>query len=133
MPFVLDASISAALGLADEASPIADAAEDRLREDFALVPRIWWYEIRNLLIVNERRQRITADESAAFLQILAAYPIRIEAHEDEQDILRIARQYRLSFYDAAYLSVAERNRIPLATLDRDLRLAAEAAKIPLLA
>src|SRR5208337_81043 len=117
MPFVLDASISAAWALADESSPLAEAAEKRLRDDEALVPRIWWYEIRNLLIVNERRQRITADHSASFLRLLSAYPIRLEPNEDDQEIFRIARQYRLSFYDAAYLSVAARNRVPLATLD----------------
>jgi predicted nucleic acid-binding protein len=133
MPFVLDASVAAAWALADEVSSIAEAAEDRLRVDFALAPRIWWYEVRNLLVVNERRQRITAKDSAKFLRVLSAYPIRMEATEDEEDIFRIARQYRLSFYDAAYLSVAERNQISLATLDRDLRLAAESANISLLA
>ena len=132
MPFVLDASISAAWALADESSQLAEAAEDRLRDDYALVPRIWWYEIRNLLIVNERRQRITAEDSASFLRVLSAYPIRLEPTEDEQDIFRIARQYRLSFYDAAYLSVAARHRVLFATLDRNLQSAAAAANIPLL-
>ncbi|MGA2340904.1 MAG: type II toxin-antitoxin system VapC family toxin [Terracidiphilus sp.] len=133
MPFVLDASVSASWALADEYSPLAESAQNQLREDFAVVPRIWWYEIRNLLVVNERRLRITADHSATFLRLLSSYPIRFEPTEDEQDVLRIARQYRLSFYDAAYLSVAAGSLLPLATLDRNLQSAAESAGIPLFA
>jgi predicted nucleic acid-binding protein len=133
MPFVLDASVSASWALAGEYSPLAESAQNQLREDFAVVPRIWWYEIRNLLVVNERRLRITADHSATFLRLLSSYPIRFEPTEDEQDVLRIARQYRLSFYDAAYLSVAAGSLLPLATLDRNLQSAAESAGIPLFA
>jgi predicted nucleic acid-binding protein len=130
MPFVLDASISAAWALADESSPLADEAQERLRNDYALVPRIWWYEIRNLLIVNERRKRITADDTATFLRILVAYPIHHEPAEEENEVLRIARRYQLSFYDAAYLSLAARHRVPLATLDQALQSAAASADIP---
>ena len=132
MPFVLDASISASWGLADEDSLIAEMAEARLQDDTALVPRIWWYEIRNLLVVNERRKRITSDDSAIFLGLLASYPIQIDPIDDEEACFRLARQYSLSFYDAAYLQVAQRNRIPLASLDKALRKAAESAGIPLL-
>lgn len=132
MPFVLDASISASWGLADEDSPIAGMAEARLQNDTALVPRIWWYEIRNLLVVNERRKRITSDDSAIFLGLLASYPIQFDPIDDEEACFRLARQYGLSFYDAAYLQVAQRNRIPLASLDKALRKAAESAGISLL-
>jgi predicted nucleic acid-binding protein len=132
MPFVLDASISASWGLADEDSLIAEMAEARLQDDTALVPRIWWYEIRNLLVVNERRKRITSDDSAIFLGLLASYPIQFDPIDDEEACFRLARQYGLSFYDAAYLQVAQRNRIPLASLDKALRKAAESAGISLL-
>jgi predicted nucleic acid-binding protein len=133
MPFVLDASISATWALADESSPLAETAEKQLRDDFALVPRIWWYEIRNLLIINERRQRLTIDGSAAFLRLLSAYPIRVEQTEDELNILQLARRYRLSFYDAAYLALALRKQLPLATLDKALEAAAIAAGVAILA
>jgi predicted nucleic acid-binding protein len=132
MPFVLDASISAAWALADESSPLAELAENRLAADPAIVPHIWWYEVRNILVVNERRGRISADESAAFLRILSAYPIRIEPDGEEADIFRIARRCRLSFYDAAYLALAVRERVPLATLDRNLENAAAMEKVELL-
>src|SRR5208282_4872288 len=123
MPFVLDASISAVWAFADEFSSLAEAAENRLKTDYAVVPAIWWYEIRNLLVVSERRQRIAEVESAAFLRVLSAYPIRLEPLQPDTDILRIARQHRLSFYDAAYLALALRERLPLATLDKRLEAA----------
>jgi predicted nucleic acid-binding protein len=133
MAFVLDTSISAVWALADEESPLAEVAANRLKTETALVPRIWWYEIRNLLVVSERRQRITFGDSAIFLDLLASYPIQVDQVEDEQAIFRFARQHRLSFYDAAYLAVAERNNLGLATLDKNLESAARAAGIPLLA
>jgi predicted nucleic acid-binding protein len=95
------------------------------------VPHLWWYEIRNLLVVNERRQRLTAADTAIFLDLLSAYPIQLESAEDGLSILRIARQYQLSFYDAAYLALALHHRVPLATLDKPLRTAAAAAGVPL--
>ena len=132
MAFVLDCSITAVWALADEASPLADLAEERLKQEIAIVPPVWWYEIRNLLVVNERRKRLTADDSAAFLGFLAAYPIQIEPIADEKTIFQFARQYGLSFYDAAYLATADLHGIPLATLDKALEAAAHAAGIALL-
>jgi len=131
MAFVLDASIAAAWELSDEASERAETAHELLKSENALVPRIWWYEIRNLLVVNERRKLITAANTAQFLALLAAYPIQVETLDDEEAIFRAARQYRLSFYDAAYFAVAQRHHLPLATLDRDLEAAALSAGIPL--
>lgn len=133
MAFVLDASIAAVWALADETSPIADRAAELLKSEFALAPSLWWYEIRNLLVVNERRLRMTVDDTRTFLELLSSYPIRIDLIEDEELTLRLARSRQLSFYDAAYLAVAKRHQIPLATLDRALQTAAAAEGIPLLA
>ena len=133
MAFVLDVSVAAVWALADESSPLADIAADRLKNENALVPPLWWYEVRNLLVVNERRQRMTVEDSARYLELLSSFPIQVDPVEDEQAVFRCAREYRLSFYDAAYLAVAQRNRIPLVTLDKDLRTAALAAGVPLLA
>jgi predicted nucleic acid-binding protein len=133
MAFVLDASILAVWALSDESSPIAELAQSRLNDEIAMAPSLLWYEIRNLLVVNERRKRLTVEDSTQFLQLLSSYPIQIDPVEDEQATFRFARQYRLSFYDAAYLTVAHRNSIPLATLDKDLRAAAIEAGVPLLA
>jgi predicted nucleic acid-binding protein len=133
MAFVLDVSVAAVWALADESSSVAESASLRLKREIALVPPIWWYEVRNLLVVNERRQRLTVGESALFLELLSSFPIQIDPIEDEQAIFGLARRYRLSFYDAAYLAVAQRNRLPLATLDQNLKAAALAEGVPLLA
>ncbi len=133
MAFVLDASVAAGWALADEPSPLAELAAHRLKDEIALAPRIWWYEVRNLLVINERRQRITASESAAFLELLASHPIQIDAVDDEEANFRFARRYRLSFYDAAHLALAAREGLPLATLDTALQSAAVSAGVALLA
>ncbi len=133
MAFVLDASIAAAWALADEASPIADIAAEHLKIEPAIAPHLLWYEIRNILIVSERRRRITVAESAIFLDLLEAHSIQIESVEDEKTILGLARQYQISFYDAAYLALAVFKQAPLATLNKPLRAAAKAAGVTLLA
>jgi predicted nucleic acid-binding protein len=133
MPFVLDASVAAVWALAEESSPRADVAVERLKNEIGLVPHIWWYEIRNLLVISERRQRLRVSDTAVFLDLLSAHPIQIDQVEDQDSIFQLARQYRLSFYDAAYLAVALRHQIPLATLDKDLEAAAVAAGVTMLA
>ncbi len=133
MAFVLDASLTASWGLADESSAFTESVLLRLWDETSLVPQIWWYEIRNLLVVNERRQHISPEETARFLRNLAEYPIIVDDARDEGTVLHLARQYKLSFYDASYLALAMRERLPLATLDKALRAAAISAGIPLLA
>ena len=132
MPIVLDASIVASWALADEGSPLALQAAARLKSEVGLAPRIWWYEVRNLLLVNERRQRITTDDSSEFLRLLSTFPIQIDQLFEESPIFRLARQYRLSFYDASYLELAQRHGIELATLDKGLQAAAVSAGVPLI-
>lgn len=133
MPFVLDASITAAWALMDESHPLADRLLADIVTDSALVPGIWWYEMRNLLVVNERRKRLSMDESNAFLKVLDSFPIHTDEIADEQAILGYARRHKLSFYDAAYLDVAVRNQLALATLDTALSTAAKAIGVTLLA
>jgi predicted nucleic acid-binding protein len=132
MAFVLDASVSAVWALADESHPLADRAMDQLTIEGAMVPSIWWFEVRNVLVTCERRGRLTADESSAFLKLIGEFPIGIDSEHDEDAILGFARKYQLSIYEAAYLDVAYRNRLPLATLDKALQTAAKAAGVPLL-
>jgi predicted nucleic acid-binding protein len=129
VPFVLDASVSSAWAFDDEAHPDARAALIRIIDDGARVPWIWWFELRNVLIVNERRSRGSADATARFLRELTALSIEIESALDEDACLRLARRFKLTFYDAAYLELAIRERLPLATLDRALATAARAAGV----
>ncbi len=124
MSFVLDASVSACWAFADEAHPVADEAFSNLRTAEAVVPALWWFEIRNILVVNERRGRISERDTEFFLRALAQFRIRIERQPEQDAVLRIARTQNLSVYDAAYLELAYRERLPLATLDRRLGEAA---------
>lgn len=131
MGFVVDASVTACWAFADESDPRADRALRRLRRDEALAPALWWFEVRNILVVNERRQRLTQADSAAFLRDLAHLGISLDRSPDEGEVLRIARAHRLSVYDAAYLELAQRRGVALATLDADLVRAATAEAVPL--
>jgi predicted nucleic acid-binding protein len=124
MLFVLDASIAAAWCLADERDDAADRAFDRLTTDEAVVPQLWWFEIRNVLIVNERRGRLAVADTTTFLSDLGRLPIRVDASPGEPFVLALARKHGLTVYDAAYLELAVRLGAPVASLDRALNAAA---------
>ena len=132
MPFVIDASVTLCWAFEDEHEVVAEGALDRLNTDDAFVPSLWWYEIRNVLIVNERRGRKTETKSSEFLSFLAGIPIEIDRSPVGADLLTLARRHRLTVFDAAYLELARRRREPLATLDRKLAAAAAAESVPLL-
>jgi predicted nucleic acid-binding protein len=124
MALVLDASITACWAFQDEDHPDARLAFHQMRSEEAVVPCLWWFEVRNILVVNERRRRIAESDTAAFLLNLSKLRIRIDRAPDESAVLRLARTHRLSVYDAAYLELAQREGLPLATLDADLKKAA---------
>jgi predicted nucleic acid-binding protein len=126
MPFVLDASVPACWALQDEEDPRADSAFARIKGDEAVVPSLWWFEIRNILVVNERRKRITESDTVIFLRDLAGLRVRVDWEPEESVVLRLARTHGLSVYDASYLELAVREAIPLATLDARLTAAARA-------
>ena len=131
MALVLDASVTACWAFNDEDHPDARLALDRMRAEEAVVPGLWWFEVRNILIVNERRRRITEPDTASFLRNLSLLRIRVDLSPDENAVLHLARAHRLSVYDAAYLELAQRLGLPLATLDAALRLAAAPAGVTL--
>lgn len=133
MPFVLDASVTASWAFQDEGHAQAEAALARLRGDEAVVPSLWWLEVRNTLIVNERRGRISETATAAFLDDLGRLAILLDRTPDESRTLALARQHRLTVYDAAYLELAQRKGLTLATLDTALSHAAAAIGVALLA
>lgn len=108
----------------DESSPGADEALESLKDSEALVPAIWPFEIANSLAVAERRRRCTAADSASYLNLLSSLPIRVEAPPAGRaldTVLSVARESGLSAYDAAYLDLAMREGLALATQDRRLR------------
>ena len=121
MAFVADASIVAAWPLPDEDDALSRAALEALRRDKVVAPAILWFEVRNVLIVGERRGRIDEAQTRKAIAILARLPIEIDRSPDDAELMRIARRRRLTAYDAAYLELALRLDLPLAT--RDARLA----------
>jgi predicted nucleic acid-binding protein len=132
MRFVLDASIAITWAMRDEDHPLADLAFLELQSGSAIVPSIFWYEVWNILVLNERRNRILPDDSAQFLHDLEQFSIGLDFSRGSH-IMDLSRKYKLSVYDAAYLAAAQSNRLPLATLDKPLEAAALAAGVPLVA
>ena len=132
MPFVIDASITACWAFDDEDHPVAALALDRIRADEARVPSLWWFEVCNTLIVNERRGRLAEADVSAFLRGLSRLGVMVDRELDEDHVLMLARRHRLTVYDASYLELASRESLPLATLDTDLATAAHREKLQLL-
>ena len=130
MSVVLDSSIAGCWCFPDEASSVADAAMVEVAADEAVVPAIWWFEVRNLLLTGERVGRMDPLGTAGFLADLEALSIRIDRAPESDVVLAFARRHRLTIYDAAYLELADRIGAPLATLDRPLARAARAAGVP---
>jgi predicted nucleic acid-binding protein len=127
--FVVDASVSLSWCFDDEASADSDALLHRLGEGGGIVPVSWEYEVANVLALAQRRGRITEAESARRSTLLRALPIHVVRDLDPAALLDTARRHSLSAYDAAYLLVAEREGLPLATRDSALARAANAAGI----
>jgi predicted nucleic acid-binding protein len=134
--FVLDASVAVAWCFEDESAKFTEGVLDLLSTGAeALVPSIWPLEIANALLVAEKRKRIALAQVTALLWRISGLPISvmpIEAKQAFEQILPVARQQGLSEYDAAYLELALRQGLPLATLDRELRRSAQATGVVLL-
>ena len=123
---VIDNSVFLSWCLGDEDDATAAQAMKRVAEEGGVVPRIWWYELRNALLMNERRGRISLRQVSDTLADSLALGIAMDDEHDGSLLLDIARSHNLTVYDAAYLEVAVRRSLPLATLDRRVRIAAEA-------
>lgn len=127
--FVLDTSVTLAWCFEDEASPFADRVLHLLETGEAVTPAIWPLEVANALLVGERRHRIDGSGRVRFLELLRS----LNVHSQPQppfiavgSLLELAKAQQLSAYDAAYLELAMREGVPLATLDGRLVRAAEA-------
>ena len=135
MSLILDSSAALAWIYADEITPAIRQVFDLLRENGAWVPSLWRLEVANILEMGVRRARHDVAFRDATLADLALLPINLDAETDRQAwgaTLRLAERHRLTLYDAAYLELAQRLRLPLATLDSDLRAAASDESVPLL-
>ena len=125
---VIDASIALAWCFRDEQTASVQNLLEELQQGSATVPTLWPLEVANGLALAERRKRITAAESAQLVALFATLDIIIDAETTSRAFTRIldlAREERLTAYDASYLELAMRLGIPLASKDRHLCDAAE--------
>jgi predicted nucleic acid-binding protein len=125
--FVLDASIALAWCFADEATPATDALLDRLAEEEAVAPGLWRIEVANALAMAERRGRLSVAGLTRSVGLLQQLAVAIDPEGSERafrELLDLARSERLTVYDAAYLELALRLGLPLASKDHKLRRAA---------
>jgi predicted nucleic acid-binding protein len=132
--FVLDGSVTLAWFFEDESDAYADSVQDSLAKAAAFVPTLWHLEIANALLAGERKKRTTEAKATKFLTLVAALPITADdqtAARAWDETINLARSHALSSYDAAYLELALRKGLPLATLDKPLRAAMRTVGIPL--
>lgn len=131
---ILDCSAALCWILPDEGDVATDTLLDRVAEAGALVPALWPFEVANVLLMAERRTRITPAERRQALTLLGDLPVRIDPPSRERvwtETLVLAQAHRLTAYDASYLELAIRHELPLATRDAALRVAAESCGVAL--
>ncbi len=136
MSFVVDSSIALTWCFEDEATQVTDALLIRLTHDGAHAPALWPLEVLNVLLMAQRRGRITAKARQDRLALLQSLPIALDTETAGQAwtiTAMLADRHNLTLYDAAYLELAQRLAMPLATLDADLRRAANTLGVSLLA
>lgn len=135
--FVLDASVVLTWCFPDEKAHKAHEISERLAAgDRAIVPAFWRHEMLNALLAGERRKRLTPELTVAFLDDLDRLPVDVDALASSAIVFKttqaLCRKHGLTSYDAAYLELAVRERQPLATVDEDLRRAAQAEGLQVL-
>jgi predicted nucleic acid-binding protein len=124
---VLDCSVAVAWCFSDESTPETSRILDRMAAEAALVPGQWFLEVANVLAMAERRKRISPEDSTQFVQLLSLLDIQVDEEVSGRafdHLLPLCRSQGLTSYDAAYLDLALRCELPLASLDDALRQAA---------
>ena len=130
MSLVLDASMAVSFALADEFTPQSQRVLAEVARSGAFVPDLWEYEVLNALVSATRRGRLTQAAAAQAAAGVTGLPLTRVAPGPPGDLLHLAQQAGLSVYDAAYLHVAVRTALPLATLDTALADAARRLGVP---
>ena len=133
---VVDSSVALTWCFEDEQTPAALALLEAVVEAGAVAPSLWPLEVLNALIMAERRKRVDAAQRQRLSGFLRDLPIVLDDETAAQAwsaTIQLAERHRLTVYDAAYLELAQRRDLPLASLDQELRAAAEAAGVALVA
>ncbi|CCF01156.1 type II toxin-antitoxin system VapC family toxin [Sinorhizobium fredii] len=124
MSFVLDASIAASWFLPDEESETAETLIASLGVAPGLVPSLFWFEIRNLFVMAERRGRVNPGSALAMTLSLRGLPLQDGGFGNDVSVVDLALRHGLSGYDASYVALAKSSELPLATADRRMAAAA---------
>lgn len=135
MSFVVDNSVALAWCFEDEHTLPVMELLDRVAESGAYAPSLWPLEAMNGLLMAERKKRLDARRRHRLAGFLRALPVTLDTETPDQAwtaTLKLAERHRLSVYDAAYLELAQRRKLPLATLDRDLVKACRALGLAVL-
>ncbi len=131
---VVDASVALAWCFPDETSDYADDVLVALKTNVVKVPSIWAIEIANAILVGERSKRIKPVDVLRFEQLIGALNVVENSQtvkENVANVLPLARKFKLTAYDAAYLDLSARLGAPLATLDNVMQKACRAAGVKL--
>src|SRR3954453_9778770 len=132
--FVLDGSVTMAWYFKDEMNDYANAVRAGMDQSQAVVPSLWSLEVANTVVMGEGRNRSPPPQAATWLGFLSVLPIVVDGETTARawgDTLGLARAHNFSAYDAAYLELAMRRGLPLATLDDKLQAPAAAVGVSL--
>ncbi len=135
MAFILDCSMALAWIIPDEKDSQAQEILERLVDEGAIVPGLWSLEVANVLLISQKRGRLTHAETESALENMATLPIEIDGETNKNawgTTIKLAMEHNLTAYDAAYLELAMRKKVPLATLDKKLHSACVSAGIKVL-
>jgi predicted nucleic acid-binding protein len=127
MAIVIDSSAIVALAMDDEVAAASEAAVRALIDEGGFAPALFWYEVRNALVMSERRGRAQQERIEQFLKEVEALPIALDFPPSSEAVMDLARRHTLTVYDAAYLELALRLDSPLVSLDGRLVAAVDAA------
>jgi len=134
-PIILDCSVTVSWFIPDEFSKNSLNIKDKIREKGAIVPTIWSLEVGNVLLISERRKRITKEQRQTALYILNDLPIKTDELTFKNawfETIELAERFNLTLYDACYLELSLRCNSKLATFDNNLKQAAKLAGVSLL-
>ena len=132
---VLDSSVTISWFMSDETTLSSLSILNNIAKTGAIVPTIWQLEISNVLLMSERRKRITKEQRYVALYTLNELPINIDQFTCKhawEETTELAERYNLSIYDACYLELSLRLSLSLATFDNNLKSAAKLAGVHLL-
>lgn len=133
--FIIDCSMTMSWFFPDEATASTQQIHHRLISESALVPSIWYLEVANVLYMAEKRKRTKRNDSTSFLRLLQTFEIHSDDtwhHRAFDQVMTLCRVHQLTSYDAAYLELAIRCQLPLASLDDALCKAAKAEGLQVL-